>query len=209
MLASNLYLRANVRATALFTALSARGYTGDLTVLQARPSWSARNLALIAGSGALLLAVALGVRLGWLPGLPAGLTGAAADAGGPRRRPQPRPLPPRRPPRAEPAVRARAQDPPRPPVVAVLPRGVGGRRAAGARASVCEGPTGQRPADGLTPARAPGRAPARNGSTGFRPPAPRPVLPDPSVATHTGRSDEARGATRSRPAEPFGTVPSR
>jgi cobalt/nickel transport system permease protein len=79
MLASNLYLRANVRATALFTALSARGYTGDLTVLQARPAWSARNLALIAGSGALLLAVALGVRLGWLPaGLPAGLTGGAS-----------------------------------------------------------------------------------------------------------------------------------
>jgi energy-coupling factor transporter transmembrane protein EcfT len=83
MLASNLYLRANVRATALFTALSARGYTGDLTVLQNRPAWSGRNLGLIAGSGALLLAVALGVRLGWLPSglpaaLPAGLPGGAS-----------------------------------------------------------------------------------------------------------------------------------
>jgi cobalt/nickel transport system permease protein len=67
MLASNLYLRANVRASALFTALSARGYTGDLTVLQARPVWSSRNLALIAAADGLLLATALVVRLGgWL-----------------------------------------------------------------------------------------------------------------------------------------------
>jgi cobalt/nickel transport system permease protein len=64
MLASNLYLRANVRAGALFTALSARGYTGDLTVLQARPVWSARNLGLIAAADGLLLATALAVRLG-------------------------------------------------------------------------------------------------------------------------------------------------
>jgi hypothetical protein len=47
-------------------------------VLQARPAWSARNLALIAGSGALLLAVALAVHQGWLPaGLPAGGPGGA------------------------------------------------------------------------------------------------------------------------------------
>ena len=40
MLVSNLYLRANARATALFTALSARGYTGDLRRLRADPIWS-------------------------------------------------------------------------------------------------------------------------------------------------------------------------
>jgi cobalt/nickel transport system permease protein len=66
MLASNLYLRANVRASALFTALSARGYTGDLTVLQAQPAWSSRNLGLIVAADGLLLAVALAVRLGGL-----------------------------------------------------------------------------------------------------------------------------------------------
>ena len=41
MLASNLYLRANTRATNLFTALSARGYTGDLKCC--RPSRCGRR----------------------------------------------------------------------------------------------------------------------------------------------------------------------
>lgn len=59
MLASNLYLRANARASALFTALTARGYTGDLTVLRETPSWSARNIAAIAATGALLGTAAL------------------------------------------------------------------------------------------------------------------------------------------------------
>jgi cobalt/nickel transport system permease protein len=64
MLASNLYLRANARASALFTALTARGYTGDLTVLRWEPSWSRRNLALIAVADGLLLIVALSVSFG-------------------------------------------------------------------------------------------------------------------------------------------------
>jgi cobalt/nickel transport system permease protein len=58
MLASNLYLRANARASALFTALTARGYTGDLNVLRDEPSWSVRNLVLIGVAGALLAALA-------------------------------------------------------------------------------------------------------------------------------------------------------
>ena len=59
MLASNLYLRANTRATQLFTALTARGYTGDLTVLRDDPAWSRRNLLLIALSQLVLGAAAL------------------------------------------------------------------------------------------------------------------------------------------------------
>jgi cobalt/nickel transport system permease protein len=66
MLASNLFLRANVRAGALFTALSARGYTGELRVLQARPAWSRRRLALIAVADGLLLILAVGLKLGGL-----------------------------------------------------------------------------------------------------------------------------------------------
>lgn len=58
-LASNLYLRSNARAASLFTALTARGYTGDLTVLQEVPRWSRRNLLLIAGAETLLIAAAL------------------------------------------------------------------------------------------------------------------------------------------------------
>lgn len=66
MLASNLYLRANARASALFTALSARGYTGELRVLRSEPVWSARNVRLIALADGLLLLVALTVRReGW------------------------------------------------------------------------------------------------------------------------------------------------
>jgi cobalt/nickel transport system permease protein len=63
MLASNLFLRANARASAVFTALTARGYTGDLLVLRDDPSWSRRNLAGIAAAGCLLLVVAVGTRL--------------------------------------------------------------------------------------------------------------------------------------------------
>ncbi|HEV2126271.1 MAG TPA: cobalt ECF transporter T component CbiQ [Chloroflexota bacterium] len=59
MLASNLYLRANARASALFTALTARGYTGDLTVLRTEPVWSTRHLLFIAAADGLLLALAL------------------------------------------------------------------------------------------------------------------------------------------------------
>jgi cobalt/nickel transport system permease protein len=66
MLASNLFLRANTRATNLFTALSARGYTGELRVLQAEPVWSRRNLALIAAADGLLLVLAVGLKLGGL-----------------------------------------------------------------------------------------------------------------------------------------------
>lgn len=66
MLASNLYLRANARANALFTALTARGYTGDLTVLRTEPVWSRRNLALIATADGLLLVIALGLHWGGL-----------------------------------------------------------------------------------------------------------------------------------------------
>ncbi len=67
MLASNLYLRANARASALFTALSARGYTGELRVLQSEPVWSARNVLLIALADGLLLLTALAVHFGGWP----------------------------------------------------------------------------------------------------------------------------------------------
>jgi cobalt/nickel transport system permease protein len=66
MLASNLFLRAHTRATNLFTALSARGYTGELRVLQAQPVWSRRNIALIAVADGLLLVLAVGLKLGGL-----------------------------------------------------------------------------------------------------------------------------------------------
>ena len=55
MLAANLYLRSQTRAAALYTALTARGYTGELRVLTAQPMWSRRNLALIAGVESVLL----------------------------------------------------------------------------------------------------------------------------------------------------------
>ncbi len=67
MLASNLFLRSNARAAALFTALTARGYTGDLTVLRDEPAWSRRNLALIGVAESALLAAAGAVRLAGLP----------------------------------------------------------------------------------------------------------------------------------------------
>jgi cobalt/nickel transport system permease protein len=67
MLASNLYLRANARAKALYTALTARGYTGDLRVLMERPAWSARHVATILALDAGLLVVGLAARLA-LPG---------------------------------------------------------------------------------------------------------------------------------------------
>ncbi len=67
LLASNLYLRANARATALFTALSARGYTGELRVLQTQPAWSRRHLASIALADGLLLLLALTVHFGGAP----------------------------------------------------------------------------------------------------------------------------------------------
>ena len=67
MLVSNLYLRSNARAAALFTALTARGYTGDLTVLRDEPVWSRRNLLLIAASQVLLIAAALTTRFTVLP----------------------------------------------------------------------------------------------------------------------------------------------
>jgi cobalt/nickel transport system permease protein len=73
LLASTLYLRANARAGALFTALTARGYTGELSVLRDDPAWSRRRLSLIAGAEALLLALALADHFGApLAPLPAG-----------------------------------------------------------------------------------------------------------------------------------------
>lgn len=69
MLASNLYLRANAQGAALFTALSARGYTGDLLVLRDEPTWSRRNLVLIAAADGLLLLATLGLAV-WGPGKP-------------------------------------------------------------------------------------------------------------------------------------------
>jgi cobalt/nickel transport system permease protein len=63
MLASNLYLRANARASALFTALTARGYTGELRVLTDEPVWSARVLVSIALVDLALLAVGVGARI--------------------------------------------------------------------------------------------------------------------------------------------------
>lgn len=67
MLVSNLYLRANTRANQLFTALTARGYTGDLTVLRDDPVWSRRNLILIALSQTILVAAALATHFTDLP----------------------------------------------------------------------------------------------------------------------------------------------
>ena len=55
MLAANLYLRSQTRAAALYTALTARGYNGELRVLTAQPTWSRRNLALIAGVESVLV----------------------------------------------------------------------------------------------------------------------------------------------------------
>ncbi|MBI3971135.1 MAG: cobalt ECF transporter T component CbiQ [Chloroflexi bacterium] len=63
LLASNLYLRAQSQAGAVFTALSARGYTGDLHVLADHPVRSARNALTIAAVELLLVVVAAGVRL--------------------------------------------------------------------------------------------------------------------------------------------------
>jgi cobalt/nickel transport system permease protein len=60
VLASNLYLRANARATALFTALTARGYNGDLRVLMDRPAWSVRRI--LAFTALDLLFVCVGLR---------------------------------------------------------------------------------------------------------------------------------------------------
>ena len=59
MLAANLYLRSQARASALFTALTARGYSGELRVLTAQPTWSRRNLAIIAGVESVLLLAAI------------------------------------------------------------------------------------------------------------------------------------------------------
>jgi cobalt/nickel transport system permease protein len=66
MLASNLFLRAHARARALFTALTARGYTGDLNVLRDEPRWSARDVAFIVAADGLLLAAAAAVHVGGL-----------------------------------------------------------------------------------------------------------------------------------------------
>ena len=44
MLASNLYLRSQMRAVSLFTALSCRGYSGELRVLVDRAPWSATRV---------------------------------------------------------------------------------------------------------------------------------------------------------------------
>jgi cobalt/nickel transport system permease protein len=67
MLVSNLYLRSNARASALFTALTARGYTGDLTVLREEPVWSRRNLLLIGMAELVLVLLAVSVRMMGLP----------------------------------------------------------------------------------------------------------------------------------------------
>ena len=67
MLVSNLYLRSNARAAALFTALTARGYTGDLTVLRDEPVWSRRNLLLITCSQLALVVAALVAHFTELP----------------------------------------------------------------------------------------------------------------------------------------------
>ena len=67
MLASNLYLRANTRASQLFTALTARGYTGDLTVLRENPGWSRRNLVLIGAAQAVLITAGLAAHFTVLP----------------------------------------------------------------------------------------------------------------------------------------------
>jgi cobalt/nickel transport system permease protein len=49
MLASNLYLRSQRRADALFTALSCRGYAGELRVLVDPAPWSSARVAAIMG----------------------------------------------------------------------------------------------------------------------------------------------------------------
>jgi cobalt/nickel transport system permease protein len=49
MLASNLYLRSQMRAVSLFTALSCRGYSGELRVLVDRAPWSATRVLGILG----------------------------------------------------------------------------------------------------------------------------------------------------------------
>src|SRR5688572_9436465 len=67
MLVSNLYLRSNARASVLFTALTARGYTGDLRVLRDEPVWSRRTLLLIGGAERFLVGVAVTVRAMGLP----------------------------------------------------------------------------------------------------------------------------------------------
>ena len=59
MLASNLYVRASARAAALFTALTARGYTGDLRVLMDTPAWSLRRSLGFAALEVLFLLVAV------------------------------------------------------------------------------------------------------------------------------------------------------
>ncbi len=64
MLASNLYLRSQARAAAVFTALTARGHTGELRVLAPERAWSARRLLYIAAGEAALLAAALVARIG-------------------------------------------------------------------------------------------------------------------------------------------------
>lgn len=66
MLISNLYLRANARAAALFTGLSARGYDGELRVLLEQPSWAWSHLAVIAAAELLLLVAGVAARAGGL-----------------------------------------------------------------------------------------------------------------------------------------------
>ncbi len=61
MLASNLYLRSQRRADLLFTALSCRGYTGDLRVLVDPSPWSPARVFGIVALLAALAAVGLGV----------------------------------------------------------------------------------------------------------------------------------------------------
>jgi cobalt/nickel transport system permease protein len=62
-LVAALYGRAHARAAALFVALSARGYTGELRVLVERRPWSRARLVLIGAAEALLLAAAIATRL--------------------------------------------------------------------------------------------------------------------------------------------------
>ncbi|MCC7104308.1 MAG: cobalt ECF transporter T component CbiQ [Chloroflexi bacterium] len=64
-LTAALYGRAHARAAALFVALSARGYTGELQVLVERRPWSRTRLVLIGATEALLLAAAVAT---WLTG---------------------------------------------------------------------------------------------------------------------------------------------
>lgn len=63
ILVSNLYLRSQAHAGAIFTALEARGYTGELRVLAVRARWSARRLVLIGAAEFVLLLAALAPRL--------------------------------------------------------------------------------------------------------------------------------------------------